>query len=232
MIYYNQRNYANVPYPSASLPKATVKSGGCGVCCASMIVENLLGVSFKPTESAKFAIQSGARVVGGTDMDKLSKSLCGSFSLKYEGVTDIAQVKAKVKSGAMAVAHAKGGSQGLFSDSGHFVVLAEFDGKRFTVLDPYLYSGKYSTKYRKGKVTQNGNLIYVSAENVAVDCKKYYIFERSVPKMAIDVNKEKEIIEAKQIIKQKACLSDATIQFLYNYRYGDDLLIKLANAMK
>ena len=37
--------------------------------------------------------------------------------------------------------------------------------------------------------------------------------------------------QAKQILKQRAGLSDATITFLYNYRYGDDLLIKLAEAM-
>lgn len=38
--------------------------------------------------------------------------------------------------------------------------------------------------------------------------------------------------EAKQIIKAKAGLSDATIVYLDSYRYGDDLLIKLATAMK
>lgn len=37
--------------------------------------------------------------------------------------------------------------------------------------------------------------------------------------------------QAKQILKQRAGLSDATITFLYSYRYGDDLLIKLAEAM-
>ncbi|MCI5843239.1 MAG: CHAP domain-containing protein [Clostridiales bacterium] len=38
--------------------------------------------------------------------------------------------------------------------------------------------------------------------------------------------------EAKQIIKEKADLSDATIVYLDSYRYGDDLLIKLATAMQ
>ena len=38
--------------------------------------------------------------------------------------------------------------------------------------------------------------------------------------------------EAKQIIKTKAGLSDATIVYLDSYRYGDDLLIKLAKAMQ
>jgi hypothetical protein len=38
--------------------------------------------------------------------------------------------------------------------------------------------------------------------------------------------------EAKSIIKSKAGLSDDTIQFLYNYRFGDALLVKLAEAMQ
>ena len=38
--------------------------------------------------------------------------------------------------------------------------------------------------------------------------------------------------EAKRVLKTKAGLSDATITFLDAYRYGDDLLIKLATAMQ
>ena len=37
--------------------------------------------------------------------------------------------------------------------------------------------------------------------------------------------------EAKRVLKTKAGLSDSTIAFLDAYRYGDDLLIKLATAM-
>lgn len=38
--------------------------------------------------------------------------------------------------------------------------------------------------------------------------------------------------EAKRILKAKAGLSDATITYLDSYRYGDDLIVKLAEAMK
>lgn len=43
--------------------------------------------------------------------------------------------------------------------------------------------------------------------------------------------KSMTVYEAKNIIKAKVGLSDSTIEFLYNYRYGDDLLIKIANAL-
>lgn len=38
--------------------------------------------------------------------------------------------------------------------------------------------------------------------------------------------------EAKQILKEKAGLSDATIVYLDSYRYGDDLIVKLAQAVQ
>ena len=38
--------------------------------------------------------------------------------------------------------------------------------------------------------------------------------------------------EAKNVLKAKAGLSDTTITYLYNYRWGDDLLLKLAAAME
>lgn len=38
--------------------------------------------------------------------------------------------------------------------------------------------------------------------------------------------------EAKRVLKTKAGLSDSTIAFLDAYRYGDDILIKLATAMQ
>lgn len=37
--------------------------------------------------------------------------------------------------------------------------------------------------------------------------------------------------EAKQVLKEKAGLADATITYLDSYRFGDDLIIKLAEAM-
>ena len=230
LIYYNQINYNSIPYASSLYPNATVKTSGCGVCCASMIVENLTGESFPPEESAKFSINCGARAATGTDMAILAKALCKRFKLEYQVVSDIAAAARAISGGAMAVANTKGGTNGLFSTSGHYVVLAEYQNSSFTVLDPYLYSGKFKTSTRKGKVKQNGNILQVSKENVAADCKKYYIF-KGVNKKMESSKTQLSVEEAKGIIKEKAGLADGTIDFLYNYRYGDDLLVKLAKAM-
>ena len=38
--------------------------------------------------------------------------------------------------------------------------------------------------------------------------------------------------EAKSTLKSKAGLSDTTIEYLWSYRWGDELLVKLAEAME
>lgn len=43
--------------------------------------------------------------------------------------------------------------------------------------------------------------------------------------------KEMTVDEAKKIIQEKAKLDDNTMQYLEFYRYGESLLLKLAEAM-
>lgn len=50
--------------------------------------------------------------------------------------------------------------------------------------------------------------------------------------MQQEVQKAMTKEEAKRVLKTKAGLSDATITYLDSYRYGDDLIVKLAQAMK
>lgn len=50
--------------------------------------------------------------------------------------------------------------------------------------------------------------------------------------MQQEVQEEMTKEEAKRVLKTKAGLSDATIVYLDSYRWGDDLIVKLAQAMK
>lgn len=227
MIYYNQLNYANIPYPSSLYPNATIKTSGCGVCCASIVVENLTGKDFPPEISAKFSMENKARAATGTDMATLAKALCCKFDeMTYWSTDDSNIVASAVEDGAIAIANTKGGDKGLFSTSGHYVVLAGYKNTTFSVLDPYLYNGKFDTKYRKGKVTQHDNVLYVSQEHVANDCKRYYIFKKNGENM-----NQLSIEKAKEIIRTKIGLQQKTIEYMWNYRYGDDLIIKIAMAL-
>ena len=177
-MFYSQRDYADVAYPSPALPRATVASGGCGVCCASMILENLGFGRLPPPDMARLALDCGARVVGGTDMGILGNALSVRYPIKWTLTTSIDKVLSAMRyKGAMAVANV--GKAGLFSDSGHYVVMREAGSSFVAVLDPYLYEGKFEKPGRKGKVTMTGNVAYVSPEDLDRDTKRYYIFERT-----------------------------------------------------
>jgi hypothetical protein len=186
--YFNQYNYANIPYPSPTLPNATVSSGGCGVVCASMIVSNLTDKIVDPVAMAAYAQKKRARVVGGTDMNLLAKALCIDYPLTYRTTNDENQLLDHLRKGGMAVANVGGnrpGYTGVFSDGGHYVIVAGLNNDgRVIVLDPGLYNGKFNKKGRKGKVTVKGNEclcdMSVLAQDTANRSPAYWLFERKV----------------------------------------------------
>lgn len=184
-MYYNQRDYPHVPYPAPGYESATVKSGGCGVCCASMIVESLTDWHVPPEKMAPYCIEIGARVSGGTDMGVLAEGLCRDFGLRCSTTNDKREVLTHLKAGGMAIANVGGDRknyQGVFSDSGHYLVLCRAFGDQIMIADPYVYAGKYSLPHRKSKVTVQGDFIYASMDTVDRDCEnrspRYYLFGR------------------------------------------------------
>ena len=74
MIYYNQNDYAHVPYPSEARPQSNIKSSGCGVCSACMVVESMTEHKLSVEECAKFSLSVGGRDNDGTNMEKLNVS--------------------------------------------------------------------------------------------------------------------------------------------------------------
>ena len=197
--YYNQNNYGNVPYPSPTLPRATVKSGGCGVVCASMIVSNLTNKTVAPSEMAKYAINKKARVAGGTDMNILAKALRQDYGLHFTTTSNESILLDHLKSGGMAVANVGGnrkGYTGVFSDSGHYIVVAglESDG-RLIILDPGFYPGKFNLSGRVGKVKVVGNYCITDINVLGKDTENrtpsYWLFQKVVS----NVDWKKQIID-------------------------------------
>lgn len=186
MKYYNQNNYGNVPYPSPTAPNATIKSGGCGPTCAAMIVSNLTSKVVDPKAMATYAIQKKARVSGGTDMQVLSKAIAADYGLTYATTNDESVLLQHLRSGGIAIANVGGnrpGYKGVFSDGGHYVVVAGLapDGKAM-VLDPGYYAGKFNKFGRVGKVTVKGNECHCAITVLVQDTSNrnpgYYLFAR------------------------------------------------------
>lgn len=55
-VFYCQLDYENVPYPCTATGLGTVADNGCGPCCASMVAENMLHISFPVQEACRLAI--------------------------------------------------------------------------------------------------------------------------------------------------------------------------------
>lgn len=186
-MYYNQRDYADIPYPHASKPNATVASGGCGVVCASMIVEAFCGDGcFPPDKSAMFSIACGAREHTGTNMRTLAASVARSYGLEYTTTSDENVLREWLKNGGWAIANIGGdrsGYKAVFCTTGHYVVVrgVSADG-RAIILDPDYYTGKFRINGRAGRVELHYPDVLVSLETLHQDTlnrsPNYYLFKR------------------------------------------------------
>lgn len=170
-IYYNQRDYPHTPYPSKANPKATVASSGCGVCTASMAIENVLKIKKAPPEMASYSIENGARTSDGTDERLLLRCLCRDYPrLTMRETATFGELILHLQGGGFAVASTAGdrsGWTGIFSDSPHlFCVAGVQEDGRCEVLDPNYYAGKFNKAGRKGKVEMRGNVALIRQDEL------------------------------------------------------------------
>lgn len=162
-IIYNQNRYAHIPYPSAANKNATVKSGGCGVCAASMALENVLGEKKAPPDMASYSMKNGCRTRDGTDERTLLRCLCRDYPrLKMRETATFGEMILHLQEGGFAVTSTWGnrrGWTGLLSNKPHiFCVAGVRENGKCEVLDPGYYSGKYNTAGRRGKVELDGEV--------------------------------------------------------------------------
>lgn len=176
----NQNEYADISYVAPGYPRATIKSGGCGVCAAVNVVGALANKAISVRVMRDLAVSSGARVSGGTDMKRLATVVARQYGLRFSTTSDRTTLLAHLRRGGVAICNSAG--RGLFSTGGHYVVaLGELSGK-VCIADPGLYTGKYSTAARRAKVTVSGDLIFADASALDADCigryPRYYLFSK------------------------------------------------------
>lgn len=233
MKLYNQNNYPDVPYNYIGGSGATIKSAGCGVCSMSTVL-SWFNIDSPPPVMAEYSRLVGARINGGTDMRKLAKSSAEKYALAYSTANSEQELRDHIARGGIAIANVDGneGTPGVFSNAGHYIVVCGVElGGRIRVYDVGDYAGKYEGKnaWRGEKAKRAGDYLLCNMELLNDETQgrdpNYYLFSKEVKNMTRD--------EAKQIVKEKAGLSDATLQYIVDdYRWGDDLIIKLAQAMK
>lgn len=184
MNFYCQLDYEHIPYPSPSSPNGNIADNGCGVCCASMIVEAMTNYSFPPEVSAKLAKACGAREGFGTSMVIYGPVWAEKFGMRCIITWDSKEaLKFLQDKRGMVIANTKGDREdwiGVFSDARHFVVVAAAEGNEVAVWDPMYRPGRYDVPGRIGKVRMDGTTAYADFSVIENDCitRAYYLFEK------------------------------------------------------
>lgn len=176
----NQNDYENITYPAPGYLRATIKSGGCGVCASINAVGALTGKCPPVRIIRDLAIDGGARVSGGTDMRKMIQLICRTYKLTCKQSSSSYDLRKHLESGGVAICNTAG--NGMFSTGGHYVTaLGLLDGK-VCIADSGMYTGKYSTAKRRPYVTVSGDLIFASLSTLDQDCvgrwPRYYLLSK------------------------------------------------------
>lgn len=194
MKYINQLEYAHLPYPTKikmeNIPeekkKTTVRSSGCGLCCACMTVDLLTDQYLDIEDCVQISIDCVANHASGTDMSILGPVIAEKFGLTYSKTNNLDEAIEHLRAGGSIIAHVgipKDASIGLFTKSGHYISLISTDGKEFCILDPSYSPEKYKIPERLGRVNED-NAPYLYADISTVDSEtkpgrtKYHLFAR------------------------------------------------------
>ena len=179
MFYINQLDYGHVRYNhnmAAGGPpegRTSVRTSGCGLCCACMVVAHQTGKILPIEEFVKLSEKNLANQDLGTNMKVLGPVLAQLFDLEYVQSSDQNELIAWLKDGGEAIVHAQGdkdGHIGLFSNRGHYVLATAMMGDEVQIMDPSDKPEKYEVEGRKGKVRKEVPYIYVAPELVDDAC--------------------------------------------------------------
>lgn len=193
-VYYNQADsrWASHPYPSSSLPKATIKSGGCGATSSAMLISSLTNTVIRPDTLGDIFVKKGIRVNGGTDLTKAVKYIKQEYKLDYFQAGSDSELINYVANGYVAICSVYGGS--VFSTGGHIIFVCGYANGMIQVHDPYLYTNKFNSNGRQGKVKLEGNDVWISIDNWNKYAKSNLKYVFSVP------NEESEDITVQRYV--------------------------------
>jgi hypothetical protein len=191
MLYVNQNDYMDMAYPEKGIDEnspeygRTVAAAGCGLCSLVMLVDQLSLASLSVEECRDMALDLGASVSYGTDMKILGRAVAEKFDLTYEESSDIEKVAYCLKEGGRVIMYCGGsyeGHIGVFTETGHYILVIGVRDGEYCILDPSLSDTKFDKEGRVGKVRREGNLCYISAELMAAETANrdpgYFLFHR------------------------------------------------------
>ena len=173
LTYYSQidNRWRYNLYTSVNNSTQTIGSSGCGPTCASMVVSSIKG-TITPPEMADLYVQYGFRSANNRTYWSAFRWTADVFDIEYTEKYKLDEVCDLLEENYMVISAC---GNGLFTTGGHFILIYGYqdvnnnkqcdDGDNLKIYDPYLYSGKFNTSTRRGKVTVDGNTVYCSKDN-------------------------------------------------------------------
>ena len=163
LTYYNQTDsrWNNHMYSSVGDSSQTIGTSGCGPTSAAMVVTAIKG-TITPPEMGDLFVQYGYRSSNNGTYWSAFRWVADVFDIGYQECSSLDTAVDLVRNNNYVIVSC---ANGLFTTGGHFIVIVGIDGDTLKIYDPYLYSGKFDTSTRRGKVTVSGNTVYCSIEN-------------------------------------------------------------------
>lgn len=163
LTYYNQTDsrWRNHQYSSISDSSQTIGTSGCGPTSAAMIVTAIKG-TITPPEMGDLFVQYGYRSANSGTYWSAFRWVADVFDISYQECSSLDTAVDLVRNNNYVIVSV---GNGLFTTGGHFIVIVGIEGDILKIYDPYLYSGKFDTSTRRGKVAVDGNTVYCNIDN-------------------------------------------------------------------
>lgn len=163
LTYYSQidSRWKNHMYSSVGDSTQTVGTSGCGPTSAAMIVTAIKG-TITPPEMADLFVNNGYRSASNGTYLSAFRWVADVFDIGYQETYSLDTAVDLLKDNNYLIVSC---GNGLFTTGGHLMVITGIEGDTLKIYDPYLYSGKFDTSTRRGKVTVSGNTVYCSVDN-------------------------------------------------------------------
>lgn len=179
LTYYNQTDsrWRNHQYSSVEDSSQTIGTSGCGPTSAAMIVTAIKG-TITPSEMGDLFVKYGYRSANSGTYWSAFRWVADVFDIGYQECSNLDTAINLVRNNNYVVVSV---GNGLFTTGGHFIVIVGIDGDTLKIYDPYLYSGKFDTSTRRGKVIVDGNTVYCSINNFRnyANYKGFFAYQHS-----------------------------------------------------
>ena len=169
-IYYSQidNRWKNVMYSSKNDKSQTIGTSGCGPTSAAMVVTMSKG-AILPTTMAKLFKDNGYRTRDNGTAWSVWPFVADYFDFEDYGTTcSYDTMIKKLKTGKYLVIVSC--APGLFTTSGHYIVIDSYKNGYLRIKDPQVYKGKFNLASRRAaNVKFDGTTVLVTEANF----KKY-----------------------------------------------------------